>query len=137
MEHWNKLFCKNLFYPILSSILSWNIANRICILYPYPYPIPIPIMPWNIEHANRFLLLSYHQKCDYPIIIRVHQTLTPQVRLSAFGGPHDASCRRFHVPSADHIQNAFRHDAPRRRLVTDIPLARHTAAHIGPAALGR
>ena len=85
-------------------------------------------MPWNMEHANPFLLLSYHQKCDYPIILRVSQTLTPQVRLSAFGGPHDAPCRRFHVPSADPVQHAFRHDAPRRRLVTDIPLARHTAA---------
>ncbi len=56
---------------------------------------------WNI--ANRILLL------------RVSQTLIPQVRLSAFGGPHDAPCRRFHVPSADHIENVFRHDAPCRR----------------------
>ena len=72
--------------------------------------------------ANRILLL------------RVSQTLIPQVRLSAFGGPHDAPCRRFHVPSTDHIENAFRHDVPCRRLVTYIALARHTAA---PAALGR
>jgi hypothetical protein len=92
------------------------------ISYPYPYHA--------LEHGTcKSLFASFlSSKCDYPIILRVSQTLIPQVRLSAFGGPHDVPCRRFHVPSADHIQNAFRHDAPRRRLVTDIPLARHTAA---------
>ena len=57
-EHWNNPFCYKLFYPILSYILSWNIANRICIPYPYPYPILILIMPWNMEHVNSFHLLS-------------------------------------------------------------------------------
>ncbi len=76
---------------------------------------------WNI--ANRIFLL------------RVSQTLIPEVRLSAFGGPNAYAASRmtprvdaFHVSSTDHIENTFRHDAPRRRLVTFIGLARHTAA---------
>ena len=58
---------------------------------------------WNI--ANRILLL------------RVSQTLNPQVRLNAPKRiTHDAPCQRFLVLSTDHIENAFRHDAPRRRV---------------------
>ena len=101
MEHWNTPFCNKGLYLVLSSLLSWNIANHVCIPHPYPYPypypypaIPIPITSWNKEYANRILLLSDHQDCDYPIILRVSQTPIPQVRLSAFGRPNGyAACR--------------------------------------------
>ena len=50
MEHWNKPFCNKVIYPIPSSILSWNIANRICIPCPCPYPYPYPYHA--IEHGT-------------------------------------------------------------------------------------
>ncbi len=101
MEHWNKLTIislKNHDYHKKINNFQLGVVNS-----PQRRAGAMMNGTWNI--ANRILLL------------RVSQALIPQVRLSAFGGPHDAPCRRFHVPSADHIENAFRHDAPRRRFL--------------------